>query len=80
MAVVDHLEEAKGQLEAGCSFLDEGQGWEGDARSRVEIAAVHAQIAQVEETKRLADQLEAFSGDLSALNVAVHGHVTSGSP
>ncbi len=76
----DHLTEAKGQLEAGCSLFDEGRGWEGHARSCVEIAGVHAQIAQAEQTKRLADSLEELMGDMTALSVAVRGHVTTGAP
>jgi hypothetical protein len=66
---MDHLERAKQEVEIGAGFMDDGRPDEGERR--VSLAAVHAQIAQVEETKRLADQLEAFSGDLSPLCVSV---------
>lgn len=53
---IDHLKEAKGQLEAGCFLLDDGRVQA--AAMRIGVASVHAQIAQAEQLGRIADLLD----------------------
>lgn len=74
---LDHLDEAKEQLEEGCQLVDAGNGI--DADRHLAIADVHAQIAQAEQLKRLCDLLDGNERAAAGL-IGVSGHVTSGSP
>lgn len=71
--MVDHLEEAQAAAAKGRSYVEEGRGEEESAHVLLHSAEAHAQIAQAEQTKRIADQLEAFGGDLAPLNVFLTG-------
>lgn len=71
---IDHLKNAKAFAEAGAQSLERGNM--SQAERYFELSGVHAAIAQVEQTRRLADSLEAMG-----LNgIGVNGHVTTGSP
>lgn len=55
MADQDHLELAEGAMRSGIGYVEEGEGSEEPAHLMLHLSEAHAQIAQAEQLKRLAD-------------------------
>lgn len=74
---MDHTAEAEFSLKVAAAMA--GEGYADSAERWTGFAAVHAQLAGVEQSRRLADLLDRDKPDDHGA-IRVSGHVTTGSP